>query len=354
MSILHLLSYPWYLFDGRGVNLSEGGGSIFDLPRGADSDSQIAYYSTLQAGWHLCPMGYAVYARKIDGYAEKYGIDGTLVLPGLKIKGGTRINEKVSGPYLLSDKSLVVRYIDNFLANFSDLGASFDERTRQNVHEIRGLNAGIYHAAFELEERLDGLNKAIAGNITALTQVLAGRIDFIDFLNDPDTLESDLGEIFVFKKFDRMQRCFKPTAIKKFVSISLTGKSHGSIFGPRRLLDLASYLMLDNAVKYAPANSAVSVNVTEGEGFIEASVESIGPKIADDEVGSIFERGVRGRFATASGTPGSGVGLYALKKLVEDAYAGTVSVRVIEAAAPHGGVPHARVAFVARFPRAVV
>jgi two-component system OmpR family sensor kinase len=88
---------------------------------------------------------------------------------------------------------------------------------------------------------------------------------------------------------------------------------------------LALTNILDNAVKFSPAGSAVTVDVsTEGEEAL-ITVSDQGPGVGPDEIPRLFDRFHRGSAARASDAPGFGLGL-AISRAVIEHQGGTISV----------------------------
>lgn len=81
-------------------------------------------------------------------------------------------------------------------------------------------------------------------------------------------------------------------------------------------LRLALRILTDNAVKYAPAGSVVTLRGQPlADGGIEIAVEDQGPGIPVDELPHVFEKFFRGRAAARH--PGTGLGLALARRLVE-------------------------------------
>ncbi len=99
------------------------------------------------------------------------------------------------------------------------------------------------------------------------------------------------------------------------VKIFLNGDCHRnvSVYDSFKLVPFA---LISNAVKYS-ADGRVRVNIFDRAGIIEVSVESVGPLIEPEELGLIFNKRFRGKWAKKVAL-GSGVGLY-LAKTVADA-----------------------------------
>jgi signal transduction histidine kinase len=82
-------------------------------------------------------------------------------------------------------------------------------------------------------------------------------------------------------------------------------------------LGLALWNLLDNAAKYSPAGSAITVDAAAAAGAVEIRIRDEGPGIPADDQARIFEKFVRGSTVNASGPKGAGIGLAMVKQIVE-------------------------------------
>lgn len=73
--------------------------------------------------------------------------------------------------------------------------------------------------------------------------------------------------------------------------------------------------LLSNAIKYADPNTPVDVRVEEGNGHVRLDVVNISEMLSDEDRRSAFDRYYRG--ANALHKPGSGLGLYLVRRIVE-------------------------------------
>lgn len=78
--------------------------------------------------------------------------------------------------------------------------------------------------------------------------------------------------------------------------------------------------LLDNAVKSSPPLSAIEVSVSASDSWVEVAVRDQGPGLSDAELTRVFDKFVRGRTTTPTGT---GLGLYICRQIVE-AQGGTI------------------------------
>jgi two-component system, OmpR family, sensor histidine kinase KdpD len=76
--------------------------------------------------------------------------------------------------------------------------------------------------------------------------------------------------------------------------------------------------LIENALRYTPAQSPIEVSVQARDGQIEISVADRGPGIPPEEMNYIFDKFYRVRAMDATArTSGSGLGLAVCKGLVE-------------------------------------
>lgn len=83
---------------------------------------------------------------------------------------------------------------------------------------------------------------------------------------------------------------------------------------PDRLQQVLANL-LDNARKNAPPDTAIQVRLERGDGVARLVVEDEGGSIDPDQVERIFEKFVRGRDGSVTGT---GLGLYISRRIIEE------------------------------------
>ncbi|MCB0403852.1 MAG: CHASE2 domain-containing protein [Bdellovibrionales bacterium] len=75
--------------------------------------------------------------------------------------------------------------------------------------------------------------------------------------------------------------------------------------------------LIENAIKYSPAGSTITVLSKEENGWIRVSVEDQGPGIAPEEQERVFSKFYRGQSPLTHQEKGTGLGLYLVKYFVE-------------------------------------
>ncbi len=85
---------------------------------------------------------------------------------------------------------------------------------------------------------------------------------------------------------------------------------------PERLTQVITNLV-DNALRYIPAGSRVTVAARPGSGGVELFVGDTGPGIPPEDLSHVFDRFWRAEKSRNRATGGSGLGLAIVKQLVE-------------------------------------
>ena len=84
----------------------------------------------------------------------------------------------------------------------------------------------------------------------------------------------------------------------------------------RRLLKLALKQVLDNALKYSPPRSPITVRVSNGDDVVNFDITDRGPGIPEQEQGRLFERFYRSP-SVKNQVPGFGLGLAIANSIVQ-------------------------------------
>lgn len=111
-----------------------------------------------------------------------------------------------------------------------------------------------------------------------------------------------------------------PVALAKNISVSVDAAEELSgvvIRQDPKWLSEALLNVLENAVKYSPENTEIQIRISELVTFLRVEIEDEGIGIPKNERHRIFQRFYRGGEASVQEQPGSGVGLYLTRRIVE-------------------------------------
>lgn len=321
-------------------------GSLFKLPPELSSNRQVKKYSEASSStWSRCELGYWIYAIP-DG-------DGKFVVPGLYLTDSDKPRKKIFGYSPMFAKNQIERYAYEFVSSRRSSTLEAESELTSLVHDLRHLSHSIYHSALEAEEACRSGSMAQVSerikSVIASQGMLKVRIDYLDFANSVERF-SEIEEIPVYSRVDKVKRCFSSDARSKDIDLYLSGQSFRLARGPN-ILDIVTYTFVENAIKYSPRSQHIEILVEDTELSTRVSVTSLGPKIEAHEYNVIFEKGGRGRNAQSVRPSGTGLGLSVARDII-DIFSGTMEVTPQSDTLAIDGVPFQRVTFSFEVPTA--
>ena len=188
------------------------------------------------------------------------------------------------------------------------------------THEMRSPLTAIQGSS-ELMGRYqlpEAKSKELAQMINAESKRLARMIQtFLDVERLSDGQTEIKREPFEVSRI--VEACLmrvRPLAERKRIELRLGAIENSNLVGDRELMEYAVYNLLNNAVKYSPAETEVTVSSRiEGES-VRLSVRDQGIGMDDKELRSIFKKFYRTKRAEASGEAGTGIGLSIVEQIV--------------------------------------
>lgn len=185
----------------------------------------------------------------------------------------------------------VVRAYADLLAEEPDLDGG-----RSSRDPVRRANRADWHeAAIGQIERLDRLVDSILASVRA---------------DDGGPVERQLVDLVGL--VEDVLRQLAPLLRHHRIVVDAPARP-AAIADPARLRQVAEHL-LENAVKYAPPESQITIDVRGFEGMVRLGVNDDGPGIPEEWRERIFEPYARRETRTARG---SGIGLFAARRLAE-------------------------------------
>jgi two-component system sensor histidine kinase QseC len=103
-----------------------------------------------------------------------------------------------------------------------------------------------------------------------------------------------------------------PHAIGRAQHLELDAEEHCTISGNEALLESLIRNLVDNAIRYSPAQSRIVVALSHREARVLLVVQDSGPGLSQSDIGRLGERFFR---AGAAGQPGSGLGWSIIRRI---------------------------------------
>jgi signal transduction histidine kinase len=117
----------------------------------------------------------------------------------------------------------------------------------------------------------------------------------------------------------------RPLADRKRIRIQHSRGEAPDILGDREFLEYACYNLISNAVKYSPAETAITVRAWPEKGHVLVSVEDQGYGMDASDLKKIFQKFYRAKTAKQSGEQGTGIGLAMVEEIVVQ-HGGSIAV----------------------------
>lgn len=89
------------------------------------------------------------------------------------------------------------------------------------------------------------------------------------------------------------------------------------VVGDRLMLRMVINNLLENAIKYSPADKPVTVELREGSDFVRLSVIDYGPGIPEGEKKMVFNKFYRVGNEESRRSKGTGLGLYLVRRIIQ-------------------------------------
>jgi K+-sensing histidine kinase KdpD len=213
------------------------------------------------------------------------------------------------------------------ISNLKDECAKLKKHNEMLGSALNGMMHEVRRFSGELSDYAEKISKLTAGQTGRVKELsdtmyftsgmLASRLAFTDIELNPAAIRlQNKIRTGIYKKFDKSRHILLNRAQSKQVKINFIGNSVIE-FDAVEAFELVPFVILDNAIKYSPANREIDITFSEQQREIEVSIKSCGPKVEHPEIQNIFMKGVRGRNGALAASAGDGLGLYLAKTLCD-------------------------------------
>lgn len=199
-------------------------------------------------------------------------------------------------------------------------------------HQLKTPVAAL-KACFEilLKEKLSGderaeFSKRCEEQLVGLTQLVAALVDISRMETGMIAVQKEKGRIFD-TLLEAVNRVYLK-AEEKQITMELEAEEDLQkleIVHDRKWLCEGFINLLENAVKYSPRGSGITIRMMERTSFLRIEIQDEGIGVPKEEQHQIFKRFYRGNSEAVVQECGSGVGLYLTREIVGQ-HGGTVMV----------------------------
>ncbi|MBC2653923.1 CHASE2 domain-containing protein [Pseudomonas sp. MSSRFD41] len=271
----------------------------------------------------LAALGY-------PGLAEPAQYPGLGQLPSVEFRDIQQRSLRVElAPLLPVDSETPL----GWLLSLTDLSVERDAEQQRGVllrflsHDLRAPHSAIL-ALLDVQQRQPSLPKQVYGQIEqqvrrALTLTEA-FVQLAKAESEVYQFEPSMFAMLVLDAFDQANTLAQLKHIQ--LRHSLDEQAESLVLADQSLLTRALFNLLENAIKYSPEGSTVSVVVSCAEGWLRCEVRDEGQGIAAADLPQLF--GQYQRFASARGIDGLGLGL-SMVKAVMDRHQGRINCQSV-------------------------
>ena len=205
-----------------------------------------------------------------------------------------------------------------------DFISNVSHELRTPVSVIMANSETLLSGALDNKADAKNFSKAILHNAERLSEMVSDLIDLSRI--EYGELKLEFEKVNINQSILKALDAIKGLAAKKEISLNFDEYDNEFIRVDINALDRILINLLDNAIKYSPSKSSVSITIEDKNSHIEINVTDSGKGIDDSDKVRIFGRFYRTAQARASDKTGSGLGLAIVKNLVHS-LDGDVGVR---------------------------
>jgi len=205
-----------------------------------------------------------------------------------------------------------------------DFISNVSHELRTPVSVIMANSETLLSGALDNKTDAENFSKAILHNAERLSEMVSDLIDLSRI--EYGELKLEFEKVNINQSILKALDAIKGLAAKKEISLNFDEYDDEFIRVDINAIDRILINLLDNAIKYSPKKSSVSITIEDKNSHIEINVTDSGKGIDDSDKVRIFGRFYRTAQARASDKTGSGLGLAIVKNLVHS-LDGDVGVR---------------------------
>jgi signal transduction histidine kinase len=199
--------------------------------------------------------------------------------------------------------------------------AAVSHELRTPVSNVQVTLESLIAGAAEEAGTRDRFLAAALGETHRLADLIRDLIDLARL--EAGEMSMRYREVRLFEVLDRLQSAVEPRLRERGLTIEASVPSDLHVWAdPDRLLQVLM-ILVDNAVKFAPAESAIEVFGAAARHEVHLAVRDYGPGLREEDLPHVFDRFYTGDKSRARGPAGTGLGLAIAKRIV-DAHSGAI------------------------------
>lgn len=255
---------------------------------------------------------------RILGEANKNSFTTDFWLDGFQLPFSSSVYESRLHPINPHEALIIVRDVTD-MVRLNEMKTDFINRAS---HELRTPLTAVILMADLIQQ--GGTEEELQEYWRILRNELNRQKNLIDRLLMAGRLESGMmklenGPLDIIPVVQEAIQAVKPIASKKYIDLTLDAPQGPlNVFGDNSALQQVFINLVTNATKFSVEGGKVMIAVAFSNGSVDVSVTDSGMGIAPDAIPHLFEKFYRAKNVTVAEIPGSGIGLYIVKSIIEE------------------------------------
>ncbi len=263
---------------------------------------------------------------RILGTENGHGFSTSHWVEGFQLPFSRSVYESRLHPVSAREALIIVRDITDMI-NLNEMKTDFINRAS---HELRTPLTAVMLMADLIQQ--GGTEQELDEYWRTMRNELNRQKSLIDRLLMAGRLESGMVKLEALPMdlllvLQESIQAVRPIANKKKVELRLTAPDGPiQILGEQGALEQVFINLINNATKFSPEGSMVRIGVAQTSESVNITIEDRGMGIAPEALSHLFEKFYRAKNVTIAEIPGSGIGLYIVKSIIEE-LGGSIEVK---------------------------
>jgi CHASE2 domain-containing sensor protein/signal transduction histidine kinase len=209
-----------------------------------------------------------------------------------------------------------------WLLSLTDLSVERDAEQQRAVllrflsHDLRAPHSAILALLYVQRHQGPGDNPLFSQIEQQVRRALSLTEAFVQLAKAESEAYQFEPSVFAMLVLDAFDQAMTIAQLKDIELVhDLNEEAEGIVLADQALLTRALFNLLENAIKYSPAGSHITVHVRCAEGWLSCEIADQGKGIAANELPRLFSQ--YQRFGSAQGSDGLGLGLSMVKAVVD-------------------------------------
>ncbi len=248
---------------------------------------------------------------------------GSDLVVTLKSQPFANRKNQILGAIIVLHDSTAMAEIDRLKSDFVAM-VSHEVRSPMNslMAQIQIILDGL---AGEVTERQREILERVSGKVNNLVRLASELLDLAKI--ETGILGKEMEDVDMKELLVEQVAFHSPAAAEKGMQVvSRYGQIPAAIWGNRQGLEELFTNLITNAIKYSPADTTLTIDAEQREGYLEVQVIDTGFGMLAEDLAHIFERFYRVKNNNTRNIHGTGLGLAIARSIVE-AHQGSIDVK---------------------------